>query len=341
VEITEYCIKMRKPDDMHFHGRQGRFMRTILPFSEPWCARAIFMPNLRGLFPHGVISAEHIRLYRESIQATTSIVPLMTLKLHDKTTPQTIREARAAGAVGAKFYPVDITNAQSGVTSVRNLLPVLEEMSQVRMLFLGHCEKSGADPFSAEEAFLDEFAWVVEHVPELRVVFEHISSQRAVNLVLQLPERVAATITPHHCVLTFRDWAGAELYTPHYCRPVAKLEEDRIAVLAAAVSGNPKFFLGTDSAAHPPSKKNGYCASPGVFNAPVAVPLFADIFEREGMLDRLEAFTSEYGARFYDLPLNTDTITLIKRPWKVPSSYAGLVPLCAGRELTWRLESSS
>lgn len=339
-------IAITRPDDWHLHVRDGAAMADIIGHTARQFARAIIMPNLR---PPVVTTAQAIA-YRERILAAlpagSDFQPLMTLYLTDRTEPAEIVTARASGVVVAcKLYPAGATtNSDSGVTDLDALSPVLEAMQREGLPLLVHGEVTAAevDIFDREQRFIEErLRRIVADFPALKVVFEHVTTADAVAFVREGPDTLAATITPHH-LLYNRNAILAGGIRPHfYCLPVLKRERHRLALLDAATSGHPRFFLGTDSAPHPIGDKESACGCAGAYSAHAALELYAEAFEQAGALDRLEGFASHYGADFYGLPRNSATIRLRRETWQVPERYpfggSQLVPLRAGETLAWRL----
>jgi dihydroorotase len=343
-------LTLRRPDDWHLHLRDGAEMAAVLPFTAARFGRAIVMPNLRP----PVTTTEMALAYRERIRAAlppgSTFQPLMTLYLTDRTAPAEVARAHASGCVaGCKLYPAGATtNSESGVTDLRNIRGVLEQMSEHDMVLQVHGEVTNAavDVFDREARFIDEvlLPLCVRH-PGLRIVFEHVTTRRAVEFVRTARAGIAATITPHHLLLN-RNALLAGGIRPHlYCLPILKTEDDREALLEAATSGDPRFFLGTDSAPHARHTKETACGCAGIFSAHAAIELYAEIFDSFGRLPRLSGFAAEFGADFYRLPRNADSITLIAEPWKVPDTYefggATLVPLRAGALIGWRLTEAA
>ena len=342
-------LTLLRPDDMHLHLRDGDTLRHVLPHTARQMGRAVIMPNLKP----PVISVADALAYRERILAAlpagSRFQPLMTLYLTDHATPALVREAKAAGIVAFKLYPAGATtNSDSGVTDLFKLLPVLEEIAAQDMRFLVHGEVTdpAIDIFDREAAFIERILLpVLNKVPGLKTVFEHITTAEAARLVCQSGENLAASITPQHLLLNRNDLLVGGVHPHHYCLPVLKRESHRQALLEA-VSGaqSHKFFLGTDSAPHPQHAKENACGCAGMFSAATAIELYADAFEQIGALDKLEAFASKNGARFYGLPENTDTITLVKQAQTVPNSFpigngGNLVPMRAGGSVAWTMQS--
>lgn len=321
-------------------------MRAVLPDTARRFARAIVMPNLK--LP--IVTTEMAQAYRERILAALPpglrFEPLMTLYLTDNTAPSEIIKAGKSGAVyGAKYYPAGATtNSAAGVTDIAKCYATLEAMEETGMPLLVHGEVTDpeVDVFDKEKVFLDRVLIpITQRFPHLRLVFEHITTREAVKFVTGASDRIAATITAHHLLLNRNALFQAGIRPHHYCLPVLKRETHRQNLVEAAVSGNPKFFLGTDSAPHSRSAKENACGCAGIYTAHAAIELYAEAFEQAGALNKLEAFASFYGADFYRLPRNNDSITLKKESWNVPTQreFGGetLVPLRAGDSLSWKL----
>jgi len=346
--VTTSSLTLRRPDDWHLHLRDGDSLRAVLPFTARQFARAVVMPNLKP----PVTTVDAAAAYRERIlgalPAGTDFEPLMTLYLTDATSAAEIRKARASGfVVGAKLYPAGATtNSDSGVTAIERIHPALEAMEACGLVLQVHGEVTSpeVDVFDRETQFIDEvLAPVIERFPRLKVVFEHVTTRAAVEFVKSRPENVAATLTPQHLLLNRNAMFQGGIRPHLYCLPVLKREYDRQALLEAATSDDSRFFLGTDSAPHAKHTKENACGCAGVFSAHAAIELYAEAFERAGRLDRLEAFASLRGPRFYGLQPNTGTITLIRDTWQPPAAYrfgdAELVPFRAGESIAWRLET--
>ena len=331
-------ITIRKPDDWHVHLRDGEMLIRVAPYTARQFARAIVMPNLDP----PITTAEAARAYRKRILVATDpgFTPLMTCYLTDSSNPDEIAQGFAEGVwVAAKLYPAGATtNSASGVTDIRNIYPVLARMEKIGMVLCVHGEVTDpdVDVFDREAVFIDRvLSRLVSDFPELKIVLEHITTSDAVDFVSS--GRVAATITPQHLVISRNAMFAGGLRPHAYCLPVAKREEHRLAVRKAAVSGKPNIFLGTDSAPHARHAKESACGCAGIFNAPYALESYATVFEEEDALDKLEAFASVNGARFYDLPVNEETVTLEQWAVEVPEEIDGLVPFQAGETLRWRL----
>ena len=339
-------IEIRRPDDWHLHLRDGAALAAVLPFTAARFARAIVMPNLKPPVTTTALALEYRARILEALPAGARFTPLMTLYLTDRTDPAEMTRARDSGAVFAcKLYPAGATtNADSGVTDIRRIDAVLERMSELGLPLLVHGEVTGrqVDVFEREARFIDEvLAPTVNRFPKLRVVFEHITTKVAAGFVAAARDGVGATITPQH-LLHNRNAIFEGGIRPHYfCLPILKTEPDREALLAAAVSGNPRFFLGTDSAPHAQHAKENACGCAGMFSAHAGIELYAEAFDSVGKLDKLEGFASDFGADFYRLPRNAEKITLAKREWRPPANYplgdAKLVPMRANEPVAWQL----
>lgn len=343
--MTE-SLTLRQPDDWHVHLRDGEMLKAVLPYTARQFARAIAMPNLSP----PVTSIEAAEGYRTRIRAAlpagASFEPLMTCYLTDDSDGTMLAEGHARGVfTAAKLYPAHATTGSAhGVTDIARIYPALSAMERAGMPLLIHGEVTDPDIdiFDREAVFIDRVLAPLLHAfAGLKMVFEHITTIEAVDFVMGGPDTIAATITPQHLHIN-RNAMFAGGIRPHaYCLPVAKRERHRLALRKAATSGSPKFFLGTDSAPHEIAAKQSACGCAGIFNAPFALESYAAVFEAEGALDRLEAFASEHGPRFYGLPLNTGTITLNKAPQPVPERIEHgailLSPFHGGETLGWRI----
>ncbi|MEO5972305.1 MAG: dihydroorotase [Sphingomicrobium sp.] len=333
-------LTIRRPDDWHVHLRDGAMLQAVAPFTAQHFARAIVMPNLSP----PVTSAAAAAAYRERIRAAAgpAFTPLMTAYLTDAADPDELARGHGDGVwVAAKLYPANVTtNSAQGVTDIARIRPALERMQAIGMPLLVHGEVTdpAVDVFDREAAFIERvLAPLVRDMPALKIVFEHITTADAADFVAGSGPHIAATITPHHLVLN-RNALFAGGLRPHaYCLPVAKRERHRLAVRAAATSGSPKFFLGTDSAPHAREAKESSCGCAGIFTAPFALESYVAVFDEEGALEHFEGFASEHGPRFYGLPLNDGTVTLERTDQTVPDTLAGVVPFHAGQTLGWRV----
>ncbi|MBC8493495.1 MAG: dihydroorotase [Candidatus Thioglobus sp.] len=339
-------FEILQPDDWHLHVRSGEALKSVIGMTAKQMSRAIIMPNLNP----PVTSALQAQAYRDEIIAALptgeTLDPLMVLYLTDNTQADDIKQAMASGIVKAvKLYPAGATtNSDSGVTDIKKIYPALEAMSELGMLLLVHGEVThhNVDIFDREAVFIDQvLTQIVADFPELKIVFEHITTKDAVDFVLSNDANMAATITPHHLLANRNDMLVGGIRPHYFCLPILKRENPhQRALLAAATSGNPKFFLGTDSAPHAKEAKESGCGCAGILSAHCAIELYATAFEAQGAMDKLEGFASKFGPDFYNLPRNTSTITLTKQDWVVPESYeyAGgtIVPFMAGKTLHWK-----
>jgi len=339
-------LTLARPDDWHLHLRDGAAMAAVLPHSARQFGRAIVMPNLRP----PVTTAAMALAYRERIHAALppglAFEPLMTLYLTDNTPPEEIRRAREAGVVALKLYPAGATtNSDAGVTDLRRCHAALEAMQREGLPLLVHGEVTDpeVDIFDREAVFIERVMEPLRRgFPELKVVFEHITTQDAADYVSASDAHTAATITAHHLLYNRNALFVGGLRPHYYCLPVLKKERHRQALLRAATGGNAKFFLGTDSAPHAAALKEQSVCGAGCFTAPTALELYAEAFESAGALERLETFASFHGADFYGLPRHRETVTLKREPWTVPETLpfgdALIKPLRGGETLNWRLQ---
>lgn len=343
-------LTLTRPDDWHLHLRDGEALRAVLPDTARQFARAIVMPNLRP----PVRSVAEAEAYRQRILAALpvelSFEPLMTLYLTDNTRAVEIHRARDSGFVHAvKYYPAGATtNSDSGVTDLQRCEAVFEALQETGMPLLMHGEVTdpGVDIFDREAVFIERHLLrVSEQFPRLKIVLEHITTAQGAQFVAQSREGIGATITAHHLLLNRNAIFSGGLRPHAYCLPVLKRETHRQALVAAAISGNPKFFLGTDSAPHARHTKEADCGCAGLYTAHSAIELYAEAFEQAGALDRLEAFASFHGADFYGLPRNSTTLTLQREAWTVPNELpfgeATLVPMRAGESVAWRVRTAA
>lgn len=333
-------LRIWQPDDFHVHLRQGELLDHVLAPTALIYGRALVMPNLTP----PILTGADALAYRHRIQdgatalGATTFEPLMTIKLVGTTTPRTITEAKNAGVIAGKVYPEGVTtNSEDGVKNMTSLWPAFAQMETEGMVLCLHGETPGVFCMDRESHFLDTLDELANVFPKLRIVLEHVTTEDAVMMVEELPDTVAATITVHHLLLTLDDVVGDKLRPHHFCKPIAKREQDRRRLVVAATSGSPKFFLGTDSAPHLRDTKECASGCAGIYTSPVAMEVLAELFEREGRLERLEAFTSAFGARFYGLPLNERYVDLEKvDPYLVPERLPGdIVPFRAGENLHW------
>lgn len=336
-------LKITRPDDWHVHLRDDAMLAAVLPDTARQFARAIVMPNLRPPVRTVADAAAYRDRILAALPAGARFTPLMTLYLTDNTAPEEIFKAKASGFVQAvKYYPAGATtNSDSGVTDIAKVQATLEAMQEADLPLLLHGEVTEAevDVFDREAVFIDRILEpLLQRLPRLRVVLEHITTARAAEFVGAAPANVAATITAHHLLYNRNAMFQGGMRPHYYCLPVLKRESHRRALLAAAISGNPKFFLGTDSAPHARGAKESACGCAGIYTAHAALELYAEAFDQAAALDRLEAFASFHGPDFYGLPRNTEHVTLVRETVAVSAEHAaGVVPLRAGETLAWRL----
>ena len=339
-------LTLIRPDDWHLHLRDGAAMHAVVPHSARQFARAVIMPNLRP----PVTTTQQALAYRarilEAVPPGLDFEPLMTLYLTDQTPPAEIARAKNSGhVVAGKLYPAGATtNADAGVTNIRRLYPVLEAMQRCGMLLLIHGEVTdpAVDIFDREAVFIEQvLITLVRDFPGLNIVLEHITTGEAADFVREAPVTVAATITAHHLRYNRNALFQGGVRPHYYCLPILKRERHRQALIRAATGGDPKFFLGTDSAPHPRQGKEAACGCAGCYTAYTALELYAETFDAAGALDRLEAFASVHGPDFYSLPRNTGAVTLQRQSTQVPETLPfgddQLIPLRAGETLSWRL----
>jgi dihydroorotase len=343
---TPTKLEITRPDDWHVHLRDGAALNSTAPAMAKYFGRAIVMPNL--LPP--VSNASQASAYYERIMAAQKhcarqFDPLMVIYLTDNTTAEDIRQAKAAGVVACKLYPAGATtNSSSGVTDIANLYPALEAMQKEGLRFLLHGEVTDddIDIFDREKVFIDRTLQQLAHdFPELPIVMEHITTKDAAQFVTSASPAIAATITPQHLLYNRNDMLVGGIRPHYYCLPILKRNIHQQELIKAATSGNPKFFLGTDSAPHTQSNKETSCGCAGCYSAYAAIELYAEAFEQAGALNKLEDFASHFGADFYGLARNTDRITLEKSPWQAPATLplgdSTMVPLRAGETLQWQV----
>ena len=341
------ALQIIRPDDWHLHVRSGEMLKSVIGMTAAQMGRAIIMPNLSPPVSNAAQAKQYHQEIMSALPADTRFTPLMVLYLTDNTTPKQIQTAFDGGlVVAAKLYPAGATtNSDSGVTDINNIYPSLEKMQQLGVPLLVHGEVTDAkvDIFDREAVFIEQIlSKVVEDLPDLKIVFEHITTKTAVDFVLSSGNNIAATITPHHLLANRNDMLVGGIKPHYFCLPILKRRDPhQLALLKAATSGNAKFFLGTDSAPHAKEHKESDCGCAGILNAHCAIELYATVFDSQNAMDKLEGFASFFGADFYNLPRNTDTIVLKKQDWVVPSSYAfadsTIVPFMAGKMLNWKM----
>ncbi len=349
--MSSQRLSLRQPDDWHVHLRDGAMLQAVAAATARQFARAIVMPNLSPPVTTVAAAAAYRQRIKAALPDGCAFQPLMTAYLTDSIDPAEIERGFSAGVwTACKLYPANATtNSAAGVSAIEAITPVIATLERIGMPLLIHGEVTSAeiDIFDREAVFIERhLAPLLQRHPGLKVVLEHITTADAVDFVARASPNLAATITPHHLHINRNAMFAGGLRPDLYCLPVAKRELHRIALRAAATSGNPKFFLGTDSAPHARSAKESACGCAGIFNAPFAIESYAAVFEQENALGKLEGFASEFGPRFYGLPLNPGQITLVREPLEVPrqlhlndaaGTAVNLVPLHAGETLAWRI----
>jgi dihydroorotase len=336
---------LTRPDDWHLHVRDGEALQTVVPHTAAQFGRAIIMPNLKPPVTTAALAMAYKARILAAVPAGVQFEPLMTLYLTDNLPPEEIVKAKAAGVVACKLYPAGATtNSDAGVTDLKKIYPTLEAMQKVGMLLLVHGEvtSSDIDLFDREAAFIEtQLIPLRRDFPELKIVFEHITTKDAADYVMAADKFMGATLTAHHLLFNRNAIFTGGIRPHYYCLPVLKRETHRVALLNAATSGNARFFLGTDSAPHPAHLKEHASGCAGCYTAHAALEMYAEAFDSVGKLDQLEAFASFNGADFYGLPRNTGHITLKRESWTPPESFqfgeADLKPLRAGEALPWRV----
>ncbi len=343
--MTKNQLTITQPDDWHLHLRDGLVLNSVAPFTAKQFARAIIMPNLNPPVSTVVMAVEYLDRILAAVEGS-DFEPLMTLYLTDNTSADEIIAARKSCFIkGLKLYPAGATtNSDAGVTDIRNCDAALEEMQKSGLPLLIHGEVTDpqVDVFDRESVFIDKILLPLrQRFPELKIVFEHITTKEAADFVLQSDDNIGATITPQHLLYNRNALFQGGLQPHNYCLPVLKRDIHQQALLAVIRSGNNKFFLGTDSAPHAKHKKESACGCAGIFSAHAAIEIYTSIFDQQGVLDKLEAFASFNGPDFYGLPRNSKTITLVKEDWQIPDEYPlgadKLVPFLAGQTINWKL----
>lgn len=338
-------IVIKRPDDLHLHVRDGAALQSVVPATARQFGRAVIMPNLTPPITTVAMAEAYRERILAALPADSDFIPLMTLYLTDNTPVSEIEAAAASPFVYAlKLYPAGATtNSDAGVTDVKKVTPLLQAMQSAGLPLLVHGEVTGeVDVFDRERVFIETIlAPLLETLPDLRVVMEHITTREAASFVASGPDHLGATITPQHLLMNRNAIFAGGIRPHHYCLPILKREEHREALVMAATSGSPKFFLGTDSAPHAKHHKENACGCAGIYSALHAMELYTEAFDQAGALDKLQGFASENGARFYGLEENTGTITLEKTTWEVPASLPlgehEIVPLRAGETCQWKM----
>jgi dihydroorotase len=333
--MNTQMMRLALPDDFHIHLRQDDALANYAQDASHQFGRVLVMPNT--LPP--VTEPKGLRKYKETIEAVApGLEALMTFKLNANYSREDLIALQNAGAIAGKYYPAGVTtNSQDGVGDFESVLPVVALMEELDLVLCLHGEEPGVFCLDRENAFLKRVDVLVAQFPKLRIVLEHLSTRDAVEAVQNWPKNVAATITVHHLLHTLDDLIGDGLMPHHFCKPVVKRPEDRDALRLAAFSGNPKFFLGTDSAPHAKGKKECPCGAAGVYSAPVAIPVLLQVFEDAGMLHQFNDYTAGFGADFYRLPRTERVLTVAHQDWQVPCETHGVVPLAAGQTLRWKV----
>ena len=341
-------ITIKQPDDWHLHVRDGEVLPDVMAETARCFARAIIMPNLNPPVTTTQLALEYQQRIIAALPPGSDFKPLMTLYLTDNTNPNEISKAKASGQVHAvKYYPAGATtNSDSGVTNISKTYNVLEQLSEHNMPLLIHGEVTdpSVDVFEREAVFIDTILTpLVKDFPDLKIVLEHITTKHAVEFVSAASDKIAATLTPHHLVYNRNAMFKGGIRPHYYCLPILKHEQHRETLVKAAISGNKKFFLGTDSAPHAVGAKESACGCAGIYNAPVAIELYTQVFAENNALDKLEAFASIHGPEFYELPVNQNTITLQQKDWIVAKEKSfgkeTILPMCSAETLNWQLSS--
>lgn len=342
-------LTITRPDDWHLHVRDGEVLANVVPDTAKRFARAIIMPNLKPPVTTVDQAIEYRQRILDALPKGSDFNPLMTLYLTDNTSADEIHKAAGHPDVHAvKYYPAGATtHSDAGVTDIANTYAAIEAMAQTGLPLLIHGEATdpAIDIFDREQVFIEQtLAPLLERFADLKVVLEHITTRQAVEFVGNGPDNLAATITPHHLLMNRNAMFRGGMNPHHYCLPVLKREQHRQALVEAAIGDSGKFFLGTDSAPHPRHAKESACGCAGIYSAHAALELYAEAFEQAGALDKLQGFASHYGADFYNLPRNSDKVTLIKKEWNVPDTLQfgneDLVPLRAGNIVHWQLQDA-
>jgi dihydroorotase len=331
-------IEIIKPDDFHIHLRQGDILKTSLSGCSRFFKRALVMPNT---IPP-IASVKTLRDYKtEILSASTGFTPLMTFKLLKTLKPEDIFSMKEEGAIAGKYYPAGATtNSADGIRNWREIKNLIQSMSDAGLVLSIHGEEPSAFSLNREQVFIPSILEIAQEFPRLKIVFEHLSSKEGVLAVASGPENLSGTITVQHLLMTLDDVIGGALNPHNFCKPILKSPEDRDVIQKVVLDGNKKFFFGSDSAPHLITNKENSKGSAGCFTSPVALPLLTQFFDEKGKLDLLENFVSTYGADFYGLPYNKETITLVKKSWKVPEDYSGIKSIFSGAEITWNKEES-
>jgi len=346
---TKRTLEISLPDDFHVHLRQPPLLQAYARRTADHFGRALIMPNTAP----PIVTPEEVTAYRSQILAaidagasppreSARFVPLMTFKVEPSMDRIAVAALKQVGAIAGKYYPKGVTtNSEEGIAEIETAMEAFAAMEAEGLVLCVHAEEPGAEILDRERAFLPYVARIAATFPHLRIVVEHLSSAAGVEAVLLLPENVAATVTVHHLLFTLDDMLGSHLNPHLYCKPVVKGMRDRAAIQRVVLEGNRRFFFGSDSAPHPRAAKEGATGAAGVYSMPVSLSLLAEFFERHGEIERLESFVSRFGALFYGFPPNEGSLRLEQSSWEVPAELDGVVPLCAGRQLSWRVAEVS
>ncbi len=329
-------IEIVKADDFHLHLRQGNILLNSLDECSRFFSRGLIMPNI---IPPVTAPEKLLKYQGEIKEASPDFTPLMTFKIINSLTEDKIRSLKKAGAVAGKFYPSgSTTNSSDGIKNWRDIRPVFKTMSEEKLVLSIHGEDPTVFILDREKAFIQQIMEISEEFPDLRIVFEHLSTKEAVSFVKNGSSNLAATITVQHLLMTLDDVAADSLHPHNYCKPILKRPEDRDSIQEVVLSGNRKFFFGSDSAPHLIIDKEGSKGNAGCYSSPVALPRITQFFDQHNKLDLLENFVSKYGADFYGLSYNREKIILMKNSWTVPEDYSGIKPLFSGETIEWNVE---
>lgn len=342
-----HTVLINRPDDWHVHFRDGDALHHTVPATAQHFARALIMPNLKPALTTVAALMEYRNRINRILSETpqgAQFTPYMTFYLNESVTEEELHQAANSPYIlGAKLYPAGATtNSQEGVKSLRALYPLLEVMQENNLVLQIHGEVTHSDIFEREALFIEEYLHpLIQHFPKLRIVLEHISTKSAVDFITQAPDTIGATITPHHLLYNRNKLLAGGIRPHYYCLPILKHETDQNALKIAATSGSPKFFLGTDSAPHAIHMKENACGCAGIYSAPFALALYTQLFDELNQLDKLNDFTSRFGAEFYELPVNKEQIQLVKLPHTIPETMPFgkelVVPMAAGETINWSI----
>jgi len=342
-----HTLSILRPDDWHCHLRDNQYLKRTVSDTARQFKRAIVMPNLKPPITSIELAREYQHRILREIPQGFDFQPLMTLYLTETLSPSIMIDAKKSGIIfAAKYYPAGATtNAASGISDIKKIYPLFEQMQSVDLPLCIHGESitKDVDIFDREKVFLHDLNNILNDFPKLRIILEHISTKAAVDFILHAPKNVAATITPHHLHYNRNDLFQHGIRPHYFCMPILKRADDQAALIHAAISGNPKFFLGTDSAPHAQPQKENACGCAGIYSAHAAIEFYAEIFEKNEALDKLENFASVFGAEFYQLPVNKNKIMLEKKSWEIPKELSfgdtQLIPMKSGEKVSWKIQS--